>query len=70
MKTAEMFEYGLQHMDWLVFTWVTRMTAIIDTWGSFHIAWSSVGERYLLLSFWHFFFSEKMDLYRVLYKSR
>ena len=65
-KTAEMFQYGLQHMDWLVFAWVTRNTAIIDTWDSFHTAWISVNERYLPLSFWHFFFTNKMDLYRVL----
>ena len=61
-----MFENGLRHMDWIVFTWVTRITAINDTLDSFHVAWSSVSERYLPLSFWHFFFSKKMELYRVL----
>ena len=56
---AKMFEYGLQYMDWLVFTWVTRITAINDTLDSFHVAWSSVSERYLPLSFWHFFFLQE-----------
>ena len=61
-----MFEYGLPHMDRLVFTWDTLITAINDTLDSFHGAWSSVRNRYLPLSFWHFFFSKKMELYRVL----
>ena len=53
-------------MDRLVFTWVTLITAINDTLASFHVAWSSVCQSYLPLSFWHFFFSKKMELYRVL----
>ena len=61
-----MSENGLPHMDRLVFTWVTLFTATNDTFDSFHVACNSISERYLPFSFWHFFFSKKMELYRVL----
>ena len=64
METAKMLEYGLPHMDRFIFTWVTLITAINDTLDSFHDAWSSINECYLPLSFWHFFFSKKLELYR------
>ena len=63
MKTAKMFEHGIQYMDRPVFTWVSLITAINDTFDSFHVAWSSISERYLSLSFWHFFLSMNMELY-------
>ena len=66
MKTAKMLGYGLPHMDRFVIAWVTLITAANDILNSFHDAWSSIRERYLPLSFWHFFFSKKMELYRVL----
>ena len=59
MKTAEMFENGIPYMDRLVYTWVTLITAINDTFDSFYVAWISISERYLSLSFWHFFFPWK-----------
>ena len=61
-----MLEYGLPHIDRLVFTWVTLITALKDTFDSFHDAWSSIDKWYPPLSVWHFFFSKKMELYRVL----
>ena len=53
-----MFEYGLPHVDWLVFAWVTPITAVNDTSDSFHDAWIIVSEWYLPLSFWLFFFHQ------------
>ena len=53
-------------MDRLVFTWVTLFTATSDTFDPFYVACNSISERYLSFSFWHFFFSKKMELYIVL----
>ena len=61
-----MSEYGLPHIDRLVFTWVTLITALKDTFDLFHDAWSGIDKWYSPLSVWHFFFSKKMELYRVL----
>ena len=54
-----MLEYGLPHIDRLVFTWVTQITALKDTFDSFHDAWSGIDKWYPPLSVWHFFFLQE-----------
>ena len=51
-----MSEYGFPHIDRLVVTWVTLITALKDTFDSFHDAWSGVDKWNPPLGVWHFFF--------------
>ena len=66
MKTAKMLGYGLPHIDRFVIKWTTLITAANDISNSNHDAWSGTSYGYMPLSFWPFFFSIAMVLYRAL----
>ena len=64
METAKILGYDLQHIDRFVNTWNTLITAANDILDSFHGALNGTSQGYIPLSFWHFFFSKVMELYR------